>query len=61
MLVLSRVKGERIRIGDNVVVEIVDVFGGKVRVGIEAPKEVPVHREEIWQAIQRESEAEDED
>lgn len=54
MLVLSRKKDERIVIGDNVVITIVEIRGDKVRLGIEAPKEVPVHREEIYKAIQNE-------
>lgn len=53
MLVLSRRKGESIVIGDNIVVTIVDVRGDKIRIGIEAPPTVPVHREEIAEAIAR--------
>jgi carbon storage regulator len=56
MLVLSRQKDESIMIGDNVEVIIVDVRGDKVRLGITAPKEIPVHRMEVYQAIQREKE-----
>ncbi len=55
MLVLSRQRDESIVIGDNVVVTIVDVRGDKVRLGIEAPREVSVHRREIYEAIQREN------
>jgi len=47
MLVLSRRKEERIHIGDNIVVTIVDVAGKVVRLGIDAPKDVPIYREEI--------------
>ncbi len=54
MLVLSRQKDESIIIGDNVEVTIVDVRGNKVRLGITAPKDVPVHRREVYDAIQRE-------
>jgi carbon storage regulator len=54
MLVLSRQKDESIMIGDNVEVTIVDVRGDKVRLGISAPKEIPVHRKEVYEAIQRE-------
>ncbi|NLF10027.1 MAG: carbon storage regulator CsrA [Pirellulaceae bacterium] len=54
MLVLSRHRDESIIIGDNVVVTIVDIRGDKVRLGIEAPSEVPVHRREVFEAIQRE-------
>ncbi len=54
MLVLSRQKDESIIIGDDVEVTIVDVRGDKVRLGITAPKEIPVHRREVYEAIQRE-------
>lgn len=55
MLVLSRQRDESIVIGDNVVVTIVDIRGDKVRLGIDAPGEVPVHRQEVFEAIQREN------
>jgi carbon storage regulator len=55
MLVLSRQRDESIVIGDNIVVTIVDVRGDKVRLGIEAPREVSVHRREVYDAIQREN------
>lgn len=55
MLVLSRQRDESIVIGDDVVVTIVDIRGDKVRLGIEAPREVPVHRQEVYDAIQREN------
>ena len=55
MLVLSRQRDESIVIGDNVVVTIVDIRGDKVRLGIQAPGEVPVHRQEVYEAIQREN------
>jgi len=54
MLVLSRQKDESIMIGDDVKITVVDVRGDKVRLGITAPKEIPVHRIEIYEAIQRE-------
>ena len=54
MLVLSRNRDESIMIGDDVKITIVDVRGDKVRLGIEAPREIPVHRMEIYEAIQRE-------
>ena len=54
MLVLSRQKNESIIIGDDVEITIVDVRGDKVRLGITAPKEITVHRKEIYEAIQRE-------
>jgi carbon storage regulator len=55
VLVLSRQRDESIMIGDNIVVTIVDIRGDKVRVGINAPTEIPVHRQEIYEAIQREN------
>jgi carbon storage regulator len=55
MLVLSRQRDESIMIGDNVVVTIVDIRGDKVRLGIEAPAEIPVHRQEVYEAIRREN------
>ncbi|MFZ0035501.1 MAG: carbon storage regulator CsrA [Sedimentisphaerales bacterium] len=54
MLVLSRQKDESIMVGDDVEITIVDVRGDKVRLGISAPKEIPVHRKEVYEAIQRE-------
>ena len=54
MLVLSRQKDESIMIGDDVEITIVDVRGDKVRLGINAPRSIPVHRKEIYEAIQRE-------
>lgn len=53
-LVLSREEGESIMIGDDVEVTIIDVRGDKVRLGIVAPKSIPVHRREVYDAIQRE-------
>jgi carbon storage regulator len=55
MLVLSRHRDESIIIGDNIVVTIVDIRGDKVRLGIDAPTEIPVHRQEVYEAIQREN------
>lgn len=55
MLVLSRQRDESIIIGDNVVITVVDIRGDKVRLGINAPKDVSVHRQEVYEAIQREN------
>ncbi len=55
MLVLSRHRDESIMIGDDVVVTIVDIRGDKVRLGIAAPQEIPVHRQEVYEAIKREN------
>jgi carbon storage regulator len=57
MLVLSRQKDESIVIGDDVEITIVDVRGDKVRLGITAPKNISVHRREVYDAIQREKAA----
>jgi carbon storage regulator len=56
MLVLSRHRDESIMIGDDVVVTIVDIRGDKVRLGIDAPQHIPVHRQEVYEAIKRENE-----
>ena len=56
MLVLSRKKNESIVISDNVVITVVEIRDGKVRIGIEAPREVSVHRKEVYEAIRRENE-----
>lgn len=53
MLVLSRHKDESIVIGDSIKIMVVAIMGDKVRLGIEAPKNVSIHREEVYQAIQR--------
>ncbi len=53
-MVLSRQKDESIMIGDDVEVIIVDVRGDKVRLGITAPRSIPVHRREVYEAIKRE-------
>ena len=55
MLVLSRHRDESIMIGDNIVITVVDIRGDKVRLGIQAPTDVPVHREEVYEAIKREN------
>jgi carbon storage regulator len=54
MLVLSRKKHEQIVIDDDITIVVVEIRGDKVRLGIEAPKAMPVHRQEVYDAIQRE-------
>lgn len=53
MLVLSRKKNESIIINDDITIVVVEIRGDKVRLGVEAPKEIPVHRNEVYEAIQR--------
>ncbi len=57
MLVLSRKKDEKIIIGDQITVMVIEIRGDKVRLGIDAPKEITVHRQEVYEAIQRENAA----
>jgi carbon storage regulator len=59
MLVLSRKKNESIVINNDIKIVIVEIRGDKVRLGVEAPREVPVHRHEVYEAIQRSNEASD--
>ena len=56
MLVLSRKKNESIVINDNIVITVVEVRGDKVRLGVVAPKDVTVHRQEVFDAIQKSDE-----
>ncbi len=53
MLVLSRKKNESIVINNDITIVVVEIRGDKVRLGVEAPREVPVHRREVYEAIQR--------
>jgi len=53
MLALSRKKHESIVINDNITIVVIDIRGDTVRLGIEAPKEIPVHRHEVFEAIHR--------
>lgn len=53
MLVLSRKKNESIIINNDITIVVVEIRGDKVRLGVEAPKEVPVHRREVYEAIKR--------
>ena len=56
MLVLSRKKNESIVINDDITIVVIEIRGDKVRLGIEAPKEVPVHRREVFDAVRRDEE-----
>ena len=57
MLVLSRQRDQTIMIGDDIEITVVDIRGDKVRLGINAPSEIPVHRKEVYEAIKRENRA----
>ena len=59
MLILTRRVGETLVIGDDVTVTVLGVRGNQVRLGVNAPKDVAVHREEIYQRIQREKQAQE--
>jgi carbon storage regulator len=57
MLVISRKKNESIIINDDITVVVVEIRGDKVRLGVEAPKEIPMHKNEVYDAIRRQSNA----
>jgi carbon storage regulator len=57
VLIITRRPGERIMLGDDTTIEIMEIVGSNVRVGIEAPKSVPIYREEIWTAVKEENKA----
>ena len=57
MLIITRRPGEKIILGDDVVIEVIEVSGSSVRVGIQAPKSIPVYREEIWRSVKEENAA----
>ncbi|MEV4422491.1 carbon storage regulator CsrA [Patulibacter sp. NPDC049589] len=57
MLIVSRREGEKLMIGEDVVISVVEVAGGTVKLGIEAPRSVPVYREELWAAVRDENRA----
>jgi carbon storage regulator len=55
MLVITRKAGERINLGDDIIVTVLEVSGSSVRIGIEAPSDVRIFRHEIWEAAAREN------
>jgi carbon storage regulator len=57
MLIITRRPGEKIMLGDEIVIHVMEIVGNSVRVGIQAPRSVPVYREEIWNAVREENRA----
>lgn len=57
MLIITRRPGEKVMLGDDVVIEVIEVSGSSVRIGISAPKSIPVYREEIYSAVKAENAA----
>jgi carbon storage regulator len=57
VLIITRKPGEKIMLGDDVVVHVMEIVGNSVRVGIQAPRSLPVYREEIWDAVREENRA----
>jgi len=57
VLIITRKPGEKIMLGDDVVVHVMEIVGNSVRVGIQAPRSLPVYREEIWDAVRAENRA----
>ena len=57
MLIITRRPGEKIMVGDDIVIHVIEIVGNSVRIGIEAPRSVPVYREEIWNAVRAAAEA----
>jgi carbon storage regulator len=55
MLIITRKAGERVMVGDDIVVHVMELVGGSVRIGIEAPRSIPVYREEIYAAVREEN------
>ena len=57
MLIITRRPGEKVMLGDDIVIEVIEVSGSSVRIGIDAPKAVRVYREELYRAVKAENEA----
>ena len=57
MLIITRRPGERIMLGDDITINVMEIVGSSVRVGVEAPRSVPIYREEIWTAVKEENKA----
>jgi carbon storage regulator len=57
VLIITRRPGERIMLGDDITIHVMEIVGSSVRIGIEAPKALPIYREELWAAIKEENQA----
>jgi carbon storage regulator len=57
VLIITRKPGEKIMLGDDVVIHVMEIVGNSVRVGVQAPRSLPVYREEIWEAVRAENRA----
>lgn len=55
MLIITRKPGQKIMLGDDVTIEVIEVSGSSVRLGIAAPRSIPVYREEIWNAVREDN------
>jgi carbon storage regulator len=57
VLIITRRPGEKIVLGEDISIQVMEIVGNQVRIGIQAPKSVPVYREEIWEAVKAENQA----
>jgi carbon storage regulator len=57
VLIITRRAGQKVMLGDDVTVHVMEIVGNSVRIGVEAPKSLPVYREEIWAAVKEENQA----
>ena len=57
MLIITRRAGQKVMLGDDITVHVMEIVGNSVRIGVEAPKSLPVYREEIWAAVKEENQA----
>ena len=57
MLIITRRAGQKVMLGDDVTVHVMEIVGNSVRIGVEAPKSLPVYREEIWASVKQENQA----
>jgi len=57
VLIITRRPGEKIMLGEDISIQVMEIVGNQVRIGVQAPKSVPVYREEIWEAVRAENQA----